>query len=931
MFCGDRKGKRMKTSVLSVIALALALVAAPAWSQVIVADSYNVTGSGTGFALNAGVNSGINPPTTRLTGTAATNLRYITTTTRAASSFDITSNKLRVTAAASAGRFVLSANGITSFDFAPALGTSAATPGNPVVYDLMIRMANSSAGVQRFSFALGTAEGDANAWAFGIQVYRTANTDNYYTLSKRVDTASSGLAADVNTFITNTAAGTYGTQLGILMRVTDAGSETGAFNSRVQLSLDGGFTWSYDTQSDPDLPNGWRLHGAGRHIIWDVAPNAGTVTYDDFSVRPVPVDARTVAPADATRDLGPSVTLSATVSNQAAGNLTVTFYGREAPKPYPGPDFCVAVLPDTQNYAREAAGNGDAVKEMWFSQTDWMVTNRVQHNLAYVAHLGDIVQNGDIKNGNPNTTEWRNATNAMYRLENPAKTLLRDGIPYGMGVGNHDQEPIGEPDAATDLFNQFFGVSRFAGRSYFGGRYGSNNDNHYDLFSASGLEFIVFYFEFGRYGSSVLNWANAVLATNQNRRCIVVTHYAGGDTTPCNLSTGAKAIYDGLKAQTNFFLMLGGHVFNNGGEGSRSDTYQGRTIRTFISNYQGRMNGGNGWMRLMYFSPSNSLVTIKTFSPWLNQYETDANSQMTFSYKMTLPTGAGSPGTAYVALGTNSAVAPGSQTSLTWSGLQAGKSYDWHVKVTDAAGNSAMSPACRFATLAKFTPNTAPVASNLLLTVTGDAPVMLTLRGSDTDGDPLTFQVLSQPLNGLITDFDSDAGAVTYLPARGYRGPDRITYVANDGLTNSAVATFNLVVVAPPDANGNGIADAWETAYGITDPNADNDNDGQSNLAEYRANTNPTNAASALRIVEMGHEPTGEFRLVWSSVGGTRYRVQYADAGPDGGWEGNFVDCFRFLDEEMDSEPHGEESTQSFNDFSAPANGARFYRLQVIP
>ncbi len=82
------------------------------------------------------------------------------------------------------------------------------------------------------------------------------------------------------------------------------------------------------------------------------------------------------------------------------------------------------------------------------------------------------------------------------------------------------------------------------------------------------------------------------------------------------------------KRNTNFFLMLGGHVFNNGGEGSRTDTYQGRTVRTFISDYQGYMNGGNGYMRLMYFSPSNNVVNIKTYSPWLDDYRTDADSQM---------------------------------------------------------------------------------------------------------------------------------------------------------------------------------------------------------------------------------------------------------------------------------------------------------------
>ena len=86
---------------------------------------------------------------------------------------------------------------------------------------------------------------------------------------------------------------------------------------------------------------------------------------------------------------------------------------------------------------------------------------------------------------------------------------------------------------------------------------------------------------------------------------------------------------------------MGGHVFNGtgDGEGSRSDTFNGNTVHTLVSDYQGRTNGGNGLMRLMYFSPSNNLVSIKTYSPWTDAFETDANSQFTFSYNMALPTG----------------------------------------------------------------------------------------------------------------------------------------------------------------------------------------------------------------------------------------------------------------------------------------------------
>ncbi|MEI6536523.1 MAG: hypothetical protein WCN98_14345, partial [Verrucomicrobiaceae bacterium] len=44
------------------------------------------------------------------------------------------------------------------------------------------------------------------------------------------------------------------------------------------------------------------------------------------------------------------------------------------------------------------------------------------------------------------------------------------------------------------------------------------------------------------------------------------------------------------------------------------------------------------------------------------------------------------------------------------------------------------------------------------------------------------------------------------------------------------------------DSNGNGLNDAWENLFGITDPTADDDGDGQSNFAEHNAGTDPHDA-----------------------------------------------------------------------------------------
>jgi hypothetical protein len=78
-------------------------------------------------------------------------------------------------------------------------------------------------------------------------------------------------------------------------------------------------------------------------------------------------------------------------------------------------------------------------------------------------------------------------------------------------------------------------------------------------------------------------------------------------------------------------------------------------------------------------------------------------------------------------------------------------------------------------------------------------------------------------------------------------------------------------------------------------------------------------------------QANGNVKLDWSSIGGTRYRIQYAN----GGLSGAFVDLIRSLDLEMDSAPYGTNSTQTFiDDFSqigSPPTNVRCYRVKLAP
>jgi len=80
------------------------------------------------------------------------------------------------------------------------------------------------------------------------------------------------------------------------------------------------------------------------------------------------------------------------------------------------------------------------------------------------------------------------------------------------------------------------------------------------------------------------------------------------------------------------------------------------------------------------------------------------------------------------------------------------------------------------------------------------------------------------------------------------------------------------------DTDGNGLPDWWELAYfghlTGTDPNADPDHDGMSNLAEWVAGTNPTNAASCLRLTVLSTGSSNSVVLGWSSVAGKSYWLE---------------------------------------------------------
>ena len=274
-------------------------------------------------------------------------------------------------------------------------------------------------------------------------------------------------------------------------------------------------------------------------------------------------------------------------------------------------NFTIVVLPDTQYYS-------DNYPWIFENQTKWIIENRESMNIVFVTHLGDLVDHYE------SIKEWDNANTSMSKL---------DGVlPFGVLPGNHDGAETG-----GDLtnYNNYFGFKRFNNESWYGGAYQNINTNNYQLFSAGGDDFLIFHIQFNP-SDDILFWASTVIDQNPSRRVIVSTHnFVHGYSYYSNSrSEIGKNMWEKLVKPhaDQIFLVLSGHYENEVRITSLEDGY---FVHQLLSDYQDRPNGGNGWLRIIEFSSINDEISIRTYSPYLNKYEPDSNSQFVLDKKIT--------------------------------------------------------------------------------------------------------------------------------------------------------------------------------------------------------------------------------------------------------------------------------------------------------
>ncbi len=166
--------------------------------------------------------------------------------------------------------------------------------------------------------------------------------------------------------------------------------------------------------------------------------------------------------------------------------------------------------------------------------------------------------------------------------------------------------------------------------------------------------------------------------------------------------------------------------------------------------------------------------------------------------------------------------------------------------------------------------NAAPVAEDMEVSTDEDTAVDITLNVSDANEDPLTAEILTEPLHGT---YEIDGLVVTYTPEANYNGPDSFTYKVSDGELDSNIATVSITVTPvndAPVANDMTETTAEDTPKVIT-VNA-SDIDGDTLTAEIM--TGPANGSVSVNGLEVTYTPSEN----WYGEDIFTYRVSDGEA-----------------------------------------------------
>lgn len=294
-------------------------------------------------------------------------------------------------------------------------------------------------------------------------------------------------------------------------------------------------------------------------------------------------------------------------------------------EPAPRGSVTLALLPDTQYYSSCRYPHLE-------HQSEWIASQRTERNILAAISLGDLTDDNSEQ-------EW-----AFVRESTQA---LNDGFPLLLTTGNHDVGTNGTTDHRETLLSRYFTQS-----------WANQSGALRAVMRPGQIENAFYSFELTRFRLGVLmlewsprqatvEWANQVLTQYSDHRVVIATHaYLYDDSTrydrvrrgktqlwsPFDYGTGqgvqtSDGSHDGemlwnalVRRHPGVFLVVSGHVLNQGTGRSTSRGDAGNSVHQVLVNYQMLDQGGLGYLRLLEIHPDGRTLHMKTYSPSLGVF-----------------------------------------------------------------------------------------------------------------------------------------------------------------------------------------------------------------------------------------------------------------------------------------------------------------------
>lgn len=296
--------------------------------------------------------------------------------------------------------------------------------------------------------------------------------------------------------------------------------------------------------------------------------------------------------------------------------------------------FEFVVLPDTQTYVEE-------FPEVYFKQMEWIEKNK--DRFSFVLHVGDITQNNSKE-------EWTTARKGF--------AILDGKVPYHLALGNHDMgSGPGKfaDNRNTEFANEYFPYNAYKQQSNTIASFPKETiDNTCANYNLIGQNWLIFSLEFGPRNKTI-QWVDSIIKKHPKHKVIINTHaYMYDDNTlqdgddwylpqkyGVGKSEGEDAVNDGgqlweklVKTNKNIIMVFSGHILGTGVGQLVSENVFGQNVYQMLANYQknvkGVEKGDSGYLRIIKVDKKLQTISVKTYSPWLDQFKKEPDHEFTF-------------------------------------------------------------------------------------------------------------------------------------------------------------------------------------------------------------------------------------------------------------------------------------------------------------